>query len=161
MLPLFFGMNLSNKVKYFLEKVLEEKPDLFLIKIDVRGNNSVKIIVDGDNGIKVKDCVEISKRIKNQINNEYEDFSIEVSSPGVGEDLKISRQYINNVGRDLEIRLEDGTFLDGKLKNVNKESIELEMLVNKSIKKREKVYQSVRKIFNYREIKQARVKLKY
>ena len=161
MLPLFFGMSFNDKIKYYLEKILEEKPNIFLIDIHFRRDNSIKIIIDSDNGIKVKDCIEISKAIKNKISQGNENFSVEVSSPGVGENLKISRQYINNIGRDLEIKLDDGTFVDGKLKNANQEKIELEILVNNLKNKRGKTSRIEKESYNYTQIKQARVKLEY
>ena len=132
-----------------------------MIDIYTRKDNSVKIIVDGDNGVSVKDCIEISRAIKSEVGQSHEDFAIEISSPGIGETLKFSRQYINNIGRELEIKLDDGSFLNGKLKNADKKSIELEILVNKSNKEAKKSSGILRESFNYGQIKQARVKLKY
>ena len=112
-------MDFNTKIKYCLENILKEKQDIFLIDFDIRSNDSIKIVIDGDNGIKVQDCIKISKAIKSKIDEENKNFSIEVTSPGIGENLKISRQYKNNVGRDLELKLDDGTFIDGKLKKAN------------------------------------------
>ena len=121
-------MDFNTKIKYCLENILKEKQDIFLIDFDIRSNDSIKIVIDGDNGIKVQDCIKISKAIKSKIDEENKNFSIEVTSPGIGENLKISRQYKNNVGRDLELKLDDGTFIDGKLKKANDKKIELEIL---------------------------------
>ena len=90
-------MDFNTRIKYYLENLLEEYPDIFLIDFDIRSNDSIKIIIDGDNGIKVQDCIRISKALRNKIEEENKNFSIEVTSPGIGENLKISRQYKNNL----------------------------------------------------------------
>ena len=154
-------MDFNTRIKYYLENLLEEYPDIFLIDFDIRSNDSIKIIIDGDNGIKVKDCIRISKAVRNKIEEENKNFSIEVTSPGIGENLKISRQYKNSVGRDLELKLDDGTFIDGKLKKANDKKIELEILEINSKSKRKKNSRIVKESFYYKEIKQARLKVKF
>ena len=154
-------MDFNTKIKYCLENILKEKKDIFLIDFDIRSNDSMKIVIDGDNGIKVQDCIKISKAIKSKIEEENKNFSIEVTSPGIGENLKISRQYKNNVGRDLELKLDDGTFIDGKLKKANDKKIELEILETNSKIKTKKYSRIANESYYYKEIKQARLKVKF
>ena len=154
-------MDFNTKIKYCLENILKEKQDIFLIDFDIRSNDSIKIVIDGDNGIKVQDCIKISKAIKSKIDEENKNFSIEVTSPGIGENLKISRQYKNNVGRDLELKLDGGTFIDGKLKKANDKKIELEILETNSKIKTKKYSRIANESYYYKEIKQARLKVKF
>ena len=154
-------MDFNTRIKYYLENLLEEYPDIFLIDFHIRSNDSIKIIIDGDNGIKVQDCIRISKALRNKIEEENKNFSIEVTSPGIGENLKISRQYKNNVGRDLELKLDDGTFIDGKLKKANDKKIELEISGINSKSKGEKYFRVEKESYYYKDIKQARLKVKF
>ena len=154
-------MDFNTRIKYYLENLLEEYPDIFLIDFDIRSNDSIKIIIDGDNGIKVQDCIRISKALRNKIEEENKNFSIEVTSPGIGENLKISRQYKNNVGRDLELKLDDGTFIDGKLKKANDKKIEMEISGTNQKTKGQKYPKVETGSYYYKDIKQARLKVKF
>ena len=154
-------MDFNTRIKYYLENILEENPDIFLIDVDIRSNDSIKIVIDGDNGIKVQDCIKISRAIKTKIDEEDKNFSIEVTSPGIGENLKTSRQYKNNLGRDLELKLDDGTFIDGKLKKANDKKIELEISGINSKSKGEKYPRVEKESYYYKDIKQARLKVKF
>jgi ribosome maturation factor RimP len=84
---------------------LLEKPSVFLI--DLKITDSFKIIVnlDGDNGVALQDCIDISRSIENNLDREEQDFSLEVASVGVGSPLKMIRQYKKNVGRTLIVKL--------------------------------------------------------
>ncbi len=154
-------MDFNTRIKYYLENLLEEYPDIFLIDFDIRSNDSIKIIIDGDNGIKVQDCIRISKALRNKIEEENKNFSIEVTSPGIGENLKISRQYKNNIGRDLELKLDDGTFIDGKLKKANDKKIEMEISGTDPKNKGQKYPKVETGSYYYKDIKQARLKVKF
>jgi ribosome maturation factor RimP len=88
---------------------------LFLIDVKVLPGNKIEVFVDGDNGLGINDCVDLSRHIEKSLDREVEDFSLEVSSPGATQPLKLSRQYIKHVGRDLELKLNDGTLFTGKL----------------------------------------------
>lgn len=91
---------------------------LFLIDTKVLPGNKIEVFVDGDNGLSISDCVELSRYIEKNLDREVEDFSLEVSSPGATVPLKLSRQYIKHVGRDLELKLTDGTLITGTLKSI-------------------------------------------
>ncbi len=97
-------MTFKEKVKQLLEEGLKEKPSIFLI--DLKITNSFKIIVtlDGDNGVNLQDCIDISRAIENNLDREEQDFSLEVASAGVSEPLKNIRQYKKNIGRTLQVK---------------------------------------------------------
>ncbi|MBK7668423.1 MAG: ribosome assembly cofactor RimP [Sphingobacteriaceae bacterium] len=88
---------------------------LFLIDVKVLPGNKIEVFVDGDNGLGINECVDLSRHIEKSLDREVEDFSLEVSSPGATQPLKLSRQYIKHVGRDLELKLNDGTTASGTL----------------------------------------------
>ncbi|WP_055443784.1 ribosome assembly cofactor RimP [Lacinutrix himadriensis] len=94
----------KNTVKDLLEAALEEKPNLFLIELSITTDNSVKVILDGDDGVTVEDCIFVSRAIENDLDREEVDFSIEVASAGATSPLTHKRQYIKNIGRLLEVK---------------------------------------------------------
>ena len=96
-------MNLRSKVENLLADALDQNPSLFLIDLKVGADNSIRVILDGDHGVSLKDCMSISRAIEHKLDREEEDFSLEVASAGVGTPLQGQRQYAKNIGRKLEV----------------------------------------------------------
>jgi len=113
-------------VSKLLQAGLDKKPELFLIDFTVDAGNKISVILDGDNGVAVKDCIFISRAIENNINEEEHEFSLDVASCGATSPLKTTRQYIKNISRNLEVKLQSGNTLEGELTKANNESITLE-----------------------------------
>ncbi len=95
---------LRNIVEKELQNCLKNREDLFLIDLDISIDHSIKIIIDGDNGIKLEDCMYVSRSIENNIDRDKYDFSLEVSSSGAFTPLSSIRQYMKNIGRTLLVR---------------------------------------------------------
>ena len=112
-------MVFSELVKNTVFETLKNYQELFLIDLKVNQNNNIKLIIDGDNGVSLKDCANVSRDIENSIDGEKYDFSIEVSSSGIGTPLSSNRQYKKNVGRKIEVLIEDSKPLVGELTKVN------------------------------------------
>ena len=91
-------------VKNLLEEALEERQDLFLISLTISAENHINIVIDGDNGVLVDDCIYISRTIENNLDREENDYSIEVMSAGAAAPLTHQRQYVKNVNRTLSVR---------------------------------------------------------
>lgn len=118
-------MTFKEKVTKLLNEGLEEKPSVFLIDLNI--NDSFKIIVtlDGDNGVTLQDCIDISRAIEHNLDREEQDFSLEVASAGVSSPLKLMRQYKKNIGRTLKVRTATGD-IEALLTEVNDDFIVLE-----------------------------------
>jgi len=116
---------LENKVKILLEEALEERQDLFLIDFSVLDDNQIRVVIDGDKGVLVEDCMFISRAIEHNLDREEEDFSLEVTSAGATSPLQHRRQYKKNIGRNLNVKTLSETF-EGKLTKVNDEGVQLE-----------------------------------
>lgn len=116
----------KEKVINLLNNALEVNPSLYLIELKFLPENKIYIEVDGDTGVSLKECIRINREIEQNLDREEEDFSLEVTSPDVANPLKIKRQYIKNINRILEVKLQDNTKVEGLLKAVNEDSIELE-----------------------------------
>ena len=97
---------MQEKVEKLLNDALAEKPSLFLIDLSITGANQIRVILDGDEGVSVQDCIDISRAIEHNLDREEEDFSLEVHSAGVSEPLTMVRQYKKNIGRFLQLKTE-------------------------------------------------------
>ncbi len=105
---------MQEKVTALLQKALDENPSLFLINLEITPGNQIRVTIDGDYGVKVEDCIAVSRAIEHNLDREEEDFSLEVLSAGVSEPLTMARQYVKNVGRKLKVKTE-GETLEGQL----------------------------------------------
>ena len=119
-------MNFRSKVETLLEASLEEEKTLFLISLKIGNDNSIRIILDGDQGVTLKDCMNVSRAIEHNLDREEYDFSLEVASAGVGSPLLNSRQFIKNIGRKLQVDLEDKNPIEGTLTTADDQAFTLE-----------------------------------
>jgi ribosome maturation factor RimP len=97
-------MTFKEKVNTVLAEALLDKPSVFLIDLIITDAFKVIITLDGDNGVVLQDCIDVSRAIDNNIDREEQDFSLEVASVGVGSPLKFVRQYKKNIGRTLIVK---------------------------------------------------------
>ena len=106
LLPSFYNnMAFKEKVFRLLEEGLQEKPSIFLIDLTITDSYKIIVTLDGDKGVQLQDCIDISRALENNLDREEQDFSLEVASVGVGSPLKMVRQYIKNIGRTLIVKL--------------------------------------------------------
>jgi len=149
-------------VEDLLQTALEERQDLFLIDFTMSGDNAIKIVIDGDNGVLVEDCMFVSRAIEHHIDREEHDFSLEVLSSGAASPLVLPRQYNKHVGRNLEVKTLDQQHLEGELTEVKDDGVVL------SWKAREpkpvgkgKVTVAKTATIAFDNIKEAKVKIKF
>ncbi len=150
-----------NTVKELLQNGLSERDDLFLIDFSITTDNTIKVIIDGDRGVKVEDCMFISRAIEHNLDREDIDFSLEVASAGASTPLQIPRQYKKNKGRNLKVKTVNRT-IEGNLVEANEESISLEWKAREP-KPIGKGKVTVRKTANiaYKDIVEAKVMIKF
>lgn len=117
---------LKEKVLQLLEDALDNNPRLFLIDFQMDSNNSIKIVIDGDAGVAVNDCIAVSRAIEHNIDREEFDFALEVASSGASSPLLLPRQYKKHLGRILEVKTNQGDNLEGALIDVSETQIQLE-----------------------------------
>ena len=149
-------------VAELLEKALEENESLFLIDFSVSENNQIRVVIDGDNGVTVNDCIAVSRAIEHNIDREEIDFSLDVSSTGVSEPLLIPRQFLKNIGRNLKVKTRDNDVCQGKLEKVDSKNIELRWKVRepKPVGKG-KVTVQKEAVIEYKDIVEATVMIKF
>lgn len=112
----------------FILKIVEEKLEelgLFLVDLKIDTANRIDIAIDGDNGVGIDKCIAVSRAVEGSLDREKEDFELMVASPGIGQPLKVQRQYTKALGRQVEVLLTDGNKVVGTLTDVTPEDIEV------------------------------------
>ena len=151
--------NQAGAIKTRLEELLEAEPGYFLVEMDIKPTNNIKVFVDADQGATIERLSKINRALYKWMEENLfpnGDFSIEVSSPGLDEPLKLRRQYEKNIGRFVEVLLVNGIKAEGKLLSVDENDIVLEEEKGKG-KKKETVRHSILKT----EIKTTKVQVKF
>lgn len=123
--PSFYTKMFKNKVQELLDTALIERPDLFLIDFNVNEANHIKVIVDGDNGVLVEDCMFLSRAIEHNLDREEQDFSLEVMSAGAASPLVNKRQYKRHINRTLKVKTSSDK-IEGVLAEASEDNILLE-----------------------------------
>lgn len=155
-------MAFKDKVTQLLEDFLAEREDLFLIELRISPTNDITVIIDGDDGVTLQDCLDASRAIENNLDREVEDFSLQVHSFGLSGPLQNERQYHKNIGRELEVTLNDDSEISGELIKSDENSI---ILLLKYRKPKEigkgKVDVEEEKEIEYKNIKKTLVKIRF
>ncbi|MCZ4243484.1 ribosome assembly cofactor RimP [Pedobacter punctiformis] len=131
-------MQVEKRVIALVEEKIADRPELFLVEVKMLPNNKLIIHVDGDEGISIQDCVAISRHVGFHLEEENtieQAYNLEVSSPGVGEPLKLIRQYNKNIGRTISVKLKEGQKKEGKLLEVTEDNLLIEEAVKEKGKK--------------------------
>lgn len=126
----------------------------YLVDVSVKPGNVIVVEIDNDEAVCIDDCVELSRYLEEHLDRDVEDFELEVGSAGITSPFKVLRQYIKNVGNEVEVLLTTGTKLTGVLKSAD------EMRIVLTVKKQVKPEGAKRKVileedllFTYSEIK--------
>lgn len=125
-------------ISHKVEQHLADKQDMFLVHLYIKPKNNIKVYIDGDAGVNIGFLSRLNKKLAREIEESAMfpdgDFSLEVSSPGLDEPLMLHRQYVKNVGRDVEIIGVDDVIITGKLLDVQNTFILLEHIKGKGKK---------------------------
>ena len=155
-------MNSENQVigvEKKLSELLTELPGYFLVETSVKPTNNIKVFVDADQGAAIDQLSRLNRALYKWVEENLfpnGDFSIEVSSPGLDEPLKLDRQYLKNIGRMVEIVLKNGLKKEGKLISVSENDVIIEEEIGKGKKK-----EVVQHIILKEEIKTTKVQVKF
>lgn len=155
-------MGFKEQVEQLLNEFLISRPDLYLVEFKISADDHITVILDGDTSLTLQDCLDASRAIEFNLDKEEFDFGLQVMSPGLSEPLVLPRQFRKNLGRDLDILLNDDTKVEGELSHVDDEAITLTLryrrpkLVGKG---KEDVVED--KVITYSDIKKALVVIKF
>lgn len=108
----------KNIVKKLVEEWLTNK-EYFLVDIAISEDDKIVVEIDHADGVWIEDCVELSKYIEDHLSRDEEDYELEVGSAGLGQPFKVAQQYINFIGKDVEVMDAEGKKVKGVLKSVD------------------------------------------
>ncbi|CAM1359518.1 Ribosome maturation factor RimP [Tenacibaculum sediminilitoris] len=149
----------QERVKELLQEALQENESLYLIDLQFLADNKIKVIVDGDLGVPLSECIRISRNIEHNLDREEEDFSLEVTTPDIAQPLTVKRQYKKNINRILKVKTATEEF-EGILTEVTEDAITL-FWKTREPKPIGKGKHTVEKTMTltYQDIKEAKVKI--
>jgi ribosome maturation factor RimP len=133
-------MDLKEQIKEIINSKISRN-DLFLIDVVIsgtKGATKILILLDGDHGVDIDTCVEISRKVGAEMEEKEifgDPYLLEVSSPGLDHPLKLARQYIKNIGRQIKIMLNDDSNRVGELLEVKEDKIRIKEQVKEKGKK--------------------------
>ncbi len=140
-------------VKNIVEEWLSDK-EYFLVDIQVSSDNKIVIEIDHIDGVWIDDCVELSKFVESKLSRDEEDYELEVGSAGLGQPFKVPRQYINFIGKEVEVLNNDGKKIKGILKSVDGSNFVVSVLEKVKVDgKKRPIKQSVDYTYNMNEVK--------
>lgn len=155
-------MELKTQIEALVERFLQERPDLFLLELKVSATNDVTVILDGDQGVSLQDCLDASRAIEFNLDRGEQDFSLQVMSAGLSEPLTLPRQYVKNIGRTLKVTKTDGTDTEAELIKADENGITLMMKFRKPKEiGKGKVDAEEEIVIPYAEIRRALVTVKF
>jgi ribosome maturation factor RimP len=156
-------MNIDSQIQAIEQKVMaliNPDPENFLVEVKIRPGNNIKIFVDADRGISIDRLAQYNRSLYRQIEESglfpNNDFSLELSSPGLDEPLKLRRQYLKNIGRYVEVILKNGIKKEGKLIKATEGEIVIEE--EKGNKKKKEV---IEHSLPYDDIKTTKIQIKW
>ena len=154
-------MSFREKIAGLVSDFLAEREDLFLIETKISAAQDITVILDGDNGVTLQDCLDASRAIEFNLDEE-EDFSLQVMSAGLSEPLETPRQFRKNIEREIEVWLNNDEEIEGELAAVSETEITLILKYRrpKLIGKGKEDVVEERKI-SYSDIKKALVVVKF
>lgn len=141
------------KVKSIVDEWLEGK-EYFLVDVDVTPDDRITVEIDHHDGVWIEDCVELSRFIESHFDRDEEDFELEVGSAGLGQPFKVEQQYVNCIGKDVEVLDADGKKYKGKLTKVEAPQFTiLTQVKQKQEGKKRPILAEVERTFSMSEVK--------
>jgi ribosome maturation factor RimP len=134
----------------------------YLVDIDIKPDNMIVVEIDNDQSVSIDDCISLSKFIESKLDRDVEDYELEVGSAGIGQPFKILRQYMKNVGNEVEVLTKTGVKHSGILKSADTEAFVL--TVEKQVKPegaKRKVRVEEDLAFLYSEIKHTKYLIRF
>lgn len=140
-------------VTQLVEEWLKEK-DYFLVDVTISPDDRIVVEIDHAEGVWIEDCVDLSRFIEDHLNRDEEDYELEVGSAGIGQPFKVKQQYVNHIGKEVEVLTADGKKLKAILKDAGDETFTV--TVTKKVKvegKKRPELQEEDLVFNYNKVK--------
>lgn len=130
-------MKTAKEIKQITQQLITDT-DFFIVDTRVSKDNTIEILIDSPKGVNIAQCAELNRKLEAQLNHDAEDFSLTVSSAGIGYPFQVPGQYLKNIGNPVEIKLQDSSTLKGILKAYNEQEIQIECEEKRTIEGKKK-----------------------
>ena len=153
---------MNERVQELVAEALKRNTLLFLIDLTITEDQKIKVIIDGDQGVSLNDCIEVSRAVEHQLDRDEMDFSLEVTSAGATEPLINTRQFPKNIGRKLKVKTNTGEVIEGILTDAQDKTIKLNWKTReKKPVGKGKITVQKEMVLNHEEIKEAKVMITF
>lgn len=140
----------KEKIQLLIEEKLEGT-DFFVVDIDISTANKISVEMDGDNGFSISECINFSRQIEGNLDREVEDFSLEVSSPGLNKPFRLTRQYLKNLNKTVLVKSAEGLEVKGLLTHADDNKISVQTSRKERLEKKKKKVEIIEDIEILRE----------
>lgn len=150
-------------VKAAVEEWLSQN-DYFLVDVDMTPDGRIVIEIDHADGVWIEDCAALSRFLQERLGEELGEYELEVGSAGIGQPFKVVQQYINHIGKEVEVLAADGKKYQGVLQSVADDGLSFVVVVKEKQKiegEKRPVLVDVEKTFNTNEVKYAKYLLAF
>ncbi len=130
----------KERIQQLVDEFLAEHEEIFFVSLKIGGGNQIEVLIDSFQGVKMGDCVKLSRHIEGNLDREEEDFALQIASAGLSEPFKVFKQYEKNVGRKVDVKLKGGEKILGTMLSIEEgKGIILETKNRKKIRKKKQL----------------------
>lgn len=145
------------------ERIDELDRGLFIVSISISKSNSIQLELDKTEGyVAIEDCISVSRNVEHNLDREEADFELHVSSAGLDKPLRVLQQFVKNIGREVEVLMNDKTEKKGVLLAVDEQTMTLQTTRVEKIegkKKKETIVED--EIIPMTEIKETKIVISF
>jgi len=145
----------TEQIENLIASTLTEK-NCFIVTLDVRAGNNILLEIDSIEGVKISDCVDISRAIEHNLDRETEDFELQVASPGLDKPFRVIQQYQKNIGKQVQIETTENAIIKGKLVALNNNLISIEVEKKEKVGKKKQTQRETIQL-NINQIKETKI----
>ncbi|MBO5466340.1 MAG: ribosome assembly cofactor RimP [Prevotella sp.] len=151
----------KNLIKTLAEEWLQGN-DYFLVDVNISADGRIVVEIDHADGVWIEDCAELSRFVQERVGEELDNYELEVGSAGIGQPFKVYQQYVNYIGKDVEVLAADGKKVQGVLKAVDGDEFVVSVKEKQKVEgKKRPVIVDVDKQFNMNNIKYTKYLLSF
>ena len=130
----------KERIQQLVDEFLAEHEEIFFVSLKIGGGNQIEVLIDSFQGVKMGDCVKLSRHIEGNLDREEEDFALQIASAGLSEPFKVFKQYEKNVGRKVDVKLKGGEKILGTMLSIEEgKGIILETKNREKIRKKKQL----------------------
>jgi len=151
----------KQRIQQLVDEFLTENRGMFLVSLKIGGGNQIEVLIDSFQGVKMRDCVKLSRHIEGNLDREEEDFALQIASAGLSEPFKVFKQYEKNVGRKVDVKLKGGEKILGTMLSAEEgKAIVLETKSREKIGKKKQVVVK-RHVLAFEQIDQTKIVISF